>query len=49
MPVGAKMYEAAQKEEAPAEDAPEGKPKKSDKDEPIEGEVVDDKDTKEEK
>jgi molecular chaperone DnaK len=46
MPVGAKMYEAAQKEEAPAEDS---KDKKSDKDEPIEGEVVDDKDTKKEK
>jgi molecular chaperone DnaK len=45
MPVGAKMYEAAQKDqsaEAPTEgDAKEGK-KKSDKDEPIEGEVVDD-------
>jgi molecular chaperone DnaK len=40
MPVGAKMYEAAQKEEKPAEDSGE---KKSDKDEPIEGEVVDDK------
>jgi molecular chaperone DnaK len=40
MPVGAKMYEAAQKEEKPAEDSTE---KKSDKDEPVEGEVVDDK------
>jgi molecular chaperone DnaK len=44
MPIGAKMYEQAQKEEAPAEDAEEDpKVKKSDKDEPIEGEVVDDK------
>jgi molecular chaperone DnaK len=41
MPIGAKMYEAAQKE-APAEEAA-GEEKKSDKDEPIEGEVVDDK------
>ncbi len=42
MPVGAKMYEQAQKEGA---DAPEGseEDKKSDKDEPVEGEVVDDK------
>ncbi len=47
MPVGAKMYEAAQKDQAPAEDTGEGKSeKKSDKDEPIEGEVVDDSDTK---
>ena len=37
MPIGAKMYEAASKEEAPAEDVD----KKSDKDEPVEGEVVD--------
>jgi molecular chaperone DnaK len=49
MPIGAKMYEAAQAEEKPAEDAPEGeaktdsKSKKADKDEPVEGEVVDDK------
>jgi molecular chaperone DnaK len=41
MPIGAKMYEAAQKE-APVEDASEGDKKKSNKDEPIEGEVVDD-------
>ena len=48
MPIGAKMYEAAQKE-APAEGASDdpGDKKKSDKDEPIEGEVVDDKDKKE--
>lgn len=38
MPIGAKMYEEAAKEEAPAE----GEEKKSDKDEPIEGEVVED-------
>jgi molecular chaperone DnaK len=40
MPVGAKMYEAAQKEQAPADKA--GDDKKADKEEPIEGEVVDD-------
>ncbi|MGH7156899.1 MAG: molecular chaperone DnaK [Candidatus Saccharimonadales bacterium] len=46
MPIGTKMYEAAQKE-APADGAGEAKSdKKSDKDEPIEGEVVDDKDGK---
>lgn len=39
MPIGAKMYEQAQKEEAPAEDSD----KKSDKDEAVEGEVVDEK------
>ncbi|HWB38713.1 MAG TPA: molecular chaperone DnaK [Candidatus Saccharimonadales bacterium] len=50
MPIGAKMYEQAQAEETKADDAEEGKDskgkkgKKSDKDEPIEGEVVDDKD-----
>lgn len=38
MPIGAKMYEAASKEEAPAA---EGEEKKGD--EPVEGEVVDDK------
>ncbi len=38
MPIGAKLYEEAAKEEAPAEDGD----KKSDKDEPVEGEVVDD-------
>jgi len=49
MPIGAKMYEAAQKDEAGSseqtednsEDKPKGK-KKADKDEPIEGEVVGD-------
>ncbi len=41
MPIGAKMYESAQKE-APADDTGKGK-KKADKDEPIEGEVVDEK------
>ena len=43
MPIGAKMYEAAQAEEKPAEEAGEadGK-KKPGKDEPIEGEVVED-------
>jgi len=43
MPIGAKMYEEASKEEAPAEG--EEKPADS-KDEPIEGEVVDDKSDK---
>lgn len=38
MPIGAKMYEAAQ-----AADAAEADDKKSDKDEPVEGEVVDEK------
>jgi molecular chaperone DnaK len=43
MPVGAKMYEAAQKDSPPTENSAEGEEKKSDKDGPIEGEVVDDK------
>lgn len=43
MPIGAKMYEAAAKEEAPAEDAKAEGDKKDDKNEPVEGEVVDDK------
>ena len=43
MPIGAKMYEQAQKDEAPASD---GEDKKADKNEPVEGEVVDDKDEK---
>ena len=42
MPIGAKMYEAAQAEKPAEEPAEDGK-KKPDKDEPIEGEVVDDK------
>jgi molecular chaperone DnaK len=42
MPIGAKMYEQAAKEEAPASEEGDGKDKKSDKDEPVEGEVVDD-------
>jgi molecular chaperone DnaK len=41
MPIGAKMYEAAQAENNTEETT--GDEKKSDKDEPIEGEVVDDK------
>lgn len=40
MPIGAKLYEEAAKESA---DASESDDKKSDKDEPVEGEVVDDK------
>jgi len=46
MPIGAKMYESAQKETADkADDKPEDKSAegKPDKEEPIEGEVVDDK------
>ena len=43
MPIGAKLYEAASKENAEAGDTSDDK--KSDKDEPVEGEVVDD-DTK---
>ncbi len=49
MPIGAKLYEAAAKEDAPADDNAEADDKKSkgkkkkDKDEPVEGEIVDDK------
>jgi len=44
MPIGAKMYESAQKEEDNSEDkASDEKPKKGNKDEPVEGEVIDDK------
>jgi molecular chaperone DnaK len=43
MPIGAKMYEEASKEEKPAEGDEKSDKKKSDKDEPVEGEVVDDK------
>ncbi len=46
MPIGAKLYEAAAAEEAPAS---EDDGKKSDKDEPVEGEVVDDKEDKKKK
>lgn len=42
MPIGAKLYESAQKEDAPASEDD----KKSDKDEPVEGEVVDKEDKK---
>ncbi|RYX79216.1 molecular chaperone DnaK [bacterium] len=45
MPIGAKMYEQAAKEDAPASD--DGEKKADDKEEPVEGEVVDDKDKKE--
>ena len=41
MPIGAKLYEAASKENAEAGDTSDDK--KSDKDEPVEGEVVDEK------
>lgn len=43
MPIGAKMYEQAQKDEAAEGDDSDEKSKKDDKDEPVEGEVVDDK------
>lgn len=44
MPIGAKMYEEAAKEEEAKEGASDGKKEgESDKDEPVEGEVVDDK------
>lgn len=46
MPIGAKLYEAAAKDEAPAS---EGGEKKSDKNEPVEGEVVDEKEDKKKK
>ena len=51
MPIGAKMYEAAQASDAPAEDgaAKDDKKKKSDKEEPIEGEVVDEPEDKKDK
>ncbi len=41
MPIGVKMYEQAQKEEDASSDEGDSKGKKSDKDEPVEGEVVD--------
>lgn len=44
MPIGAKLYEAAAKEDAPASDP--GDEKKDEKDEPVEGEVVDEKNKK---
>ncbi len=46
MPIGAKMYEQTSKDEAPAEGE---ETKKTDKDQPVEGEVVDEKDDKKEK
>jgi len=48
MPIGAKMYEEASKEEKSEEDKgkSDSKKDKKDKDEPVEGEVVDDKETK---
>ncbi|HRN96882.1 MAG TPA: molecular chaperone DnaK [Candidatus Saccharibacteria bacterium] len=47
MPIGAKMYESASKEEAPASEDGDSNDKKSD--EPVEGEVVDDKEDKKDK
>lgn len=43
MPIGAKMYEAAAKEETPAAEGVADDKKSDDKDAPVEGEVVDDK------
>ncbi len=43
MPIGAKMYEAASKEEAKTEEKDSSDKKKTDKDAPVEGEVVDEK------
>ncbi len=43
MPIGAKMYEAAAKEETPAAEGAADDKKSDDKDAPVEGEVVDDK------
>jgi molecular chaperone DnaK len=43
MPIGAKMYEQAAKEDVPTEDTASEDDKSSEKDSPIEGEVVDDK------
>ncbi len=44
MPIGAKMYEAASKEEATKTEG--GDSEKKNSDEPVEGEVVDEKDKK---
>lgn len=44
MPIGAKMYEEASKEAESKERKSDDEDKKSDKDEPVEGEVVEDKD-----
>jgi len=50
MPIGAKMYEAAAKESEDAPASEDGDDTKSDKDEPVEGEVVDEeKDDKKKK
>ena len=46
MPIGAKMYEEAAKEDAPVSEDSEASEKKDDKDEPVEGEVVDEKQEK---
>lgn len=46
-PIGAKMYEEAAKEES--KDSAEADDKKSDKDEPVEGEVVEEDDAKDDK
>lgn len=43
MPIGAKLYEAAAKEEKPTEEGDKKSDDKKDKDEPVEGEVVDEK------
>ncbi len=43
MPIGAKMYQQAAEEAKPEAEAEDGKKAKKDKDEPVEGEVVDEK------
>lgn len=43
MPIGAKLYEQSSASDSPSEDAESDDKKSDDKDEPIEGEVVDDK------
>ena len=49
MPIGAKMYEAAAKESEDAPASEDGDDTKSDKDEPVEGEVVDEEKEKDDK
>lgn len=49
MPIGAKMYENASKEEQAATDAESKPDEKTDKDEPVEGEVVDEEKKEEKK
>ena len=41
MPIGAKMYQAASSEDSSKDGSKDSKTNKGDKDEPVEGEVVD--------